>query len=170
MSPDKATPERSNVVRCSEIKRNGERCRAIAGSDGLCAIHGGRSDPRELGRRGGTKRADRELGVDETLAASEAGRRKLLELTEHADPRVAIAASKALFSVGPTRAPAQGADDASTGWGWVEHHDPDRIIEILKKIGLVAPFLADTAAERRRRPPPPVPPTAERYLVRQVRL
>ena len=144
MSPDQPIRERSNIVRCNATKRSGDRCKAYAASDGFCSIHGGRVDPRELGRRGGTKRADRAAGVDETLAASEAGRRKLLELTEHDDPRVAIAASKALYSISPTRPPA--ADKPDSADGHAVQHDPARVLAMLEEVGLVAPALVATVA------------------------
>jgi hypothetical protein len=56
-------------------------------------------DPRRHEGQG----AAPEIGVGDTLAASEVGRRKLLELTQHDDPRVAIAASSALYSIAPGR-------------------------------------------------------------------
>jgi hypothetical protein len=40
--------------RCKATTKAGKPCGAIASTDGLCAIHGGRVDPREMGRRGGS--------------------------------------------------------------------------------------------------------------------
>jgi hypothetical protein len=40
----------------------------MAGTDGLCAIHAGRTDPRELGRKGGRARTRSLLGISDTIA------------------------------------------------------------------------------------------------------
>ncbi len=105
MTPDsKAASKRPTAARCSAIKRNGGPCQAIAGSDGLCSIHGGRQDPRELGQKGGRGRTRNQDGA---VAASEKGRAKLLELIQSDDPKVAISAARALFSYGPQKPPAE---------------------------------------------------------------
>lgn len=41
---------------CSALNRKGERCRAVAGNDGLCSVHSGRTDPGKLGRLSGKAR------------------------------------------------------------------------------------------------------------------
>ena len=47
---------RQNERRCRAMNRHGQRCRVTTGlgADGLCSMHGGRVDPRELGRKGGS--------------------------------------------------------------------------------------------------------------------
>jgi hypothetical protein len=42
--------------RCSGTTKAGKRCRALAGADGLCTAHSGRTDMRALGSRGGRSR------------------------------------------------------------------------------------------------------------------
>jgi hypothetical protein len=106
MSSNEATHVRSDAVRCKATKRTGERCRAFAGSGGLCALHADPGRAREIGRRGGQARV---RGVDDAVAASELGRARLVELAQSDDARVAIAASRALFSYGSTRPPADEA-------------------------------------------------------------
>src|SRR4051794_30898545 len=106
---------RSNVVGCTAVKRNGERCRAIAGASGLCAAHRDPARMRDLGRRGGQART---RNVDDAVAASDLGRARLVELSQHEDPKVAIAASRALFSYGPQKPPAdepEGIDGLTMG-------------------------------------------------------
>src|SRR5947208_17132509 len=100
MSSSEATSERSNAVCCTAVKRNGERCRANAGAEGLCAAHRDPARMRELGRRGGQARV---RGVDDAVAASDLGRARLVELAQSDDPKVAISAARALFSYGSTR-------------------------------------------------------------------
>jgi hypothetical protein len=102
--------KRPEAARCSATTRFGKRCKAIAGSDGLCAIHGGRQDPRELGRKGGRGRTRNQDGA---VAASELGRARLIELTQSDDPKVAISASRALFSYGPQKPPEQERAEGS---------------------------------------------------------
>ena len=40
--------------RCAGTNRRGKPCGALAGTGELCAIHAGRLDPAELGRKGGS--------------------------------------------------------------------------------------------------------------------
>jgi len=70
---------------------------------------------RDLGRRGGQART---RNVDDAVAASDLGRARLVELSQHEDPKVAIAASRALFSYGPQKPPAdepEGIDGLMMG-------------------------------------------------------
>jgi hypothetical protein len=64
----------------------------MAGDDGLCAIHGGRQDPRELGRKGG--RVGRgNAAIRKLPAAMRRGlREKLRDELDHEAVKVAIQA------------------------------------------------------------------------------
>ena len=42
--------------RCKAKKKSGEPCRAVAGANGLCNLHGIPTRPAELGRRSGRSR------------------------------------------------------------------------------------------------------------------
>jgi hypothetical protein len=54
--------------RCSATTKAGKPCQALAGADGLCTAHSGRTDMRELGHRGGKARRK---GVAEQLPEAE---------------------------------------------------------------------------------------------------
>ena len=60
--------KRLNGPRCSGTTKAGEPCRALAGADGLCTAHSGKTDMRELGSRGGRSRR---RGVAEQLPEAE---------------------------------------------------------------------------------------------------
>jgi hypothetical protein len=106
--------EATKPAGCSATTKAGNRCRAMAGSGGLCAAHSGRVDMRELGRRGGKARERTVLGV---VAANEAAddslralaRQQLEELLRSENEQVRLRAASALFSYGSTR-PPEAAD------------------------------------------------------------
>lgn len=102
-------PDSGRGTTCKATRTNGKQCKAIAGSTGLCAAHRDPERMRDLGRRGGQGRV---RGVDDAVAASELGRAKLVELSQHENPTVAIAASRALFSYSPQRPPADEDENA----------------------------------------------------------
>src|SRR4051812_32917982 len=88
-------PDSGRGALCKAVRTNGEQCKAVAGSTGLCAAHRDPARMKELGRRGGQARV---RNVDDAVAASDLGRARLVELTASDNPQVAIAASRALFS------------------------------------------------------------------------
>jgi hypothetical protein len=49
--------EREEERRCKATNRHGQRCRVTKGlgADGLCVMHSGKVDPREMGRKGGSR-------------------------------------------------------------------------------------------------------------------
>ena len=49
--------KRLHGPRCKANTKAGKPCRALAGADGLCTAHSGRTDMRELGRKGGKGRS-----------------------------------------------------------------------------------------------------------------
>jgi hypothetical protein len=50
------TMKRGDERRCRATNRHGQRCRVTKGlgADGLCVMHSGKVDPREMGRKGGS--------------------------------------------------------------------------------------------------------------------
>jgi hypothetical protein len=97
---------------CRATKADGTRCQVYAGSDGFCDIHGGRQDPRELGRKGGQARTRSVLAIDPAVADEDLraqARRRLELLVNSEDERTALAAARALYSYGPQRPPDEPA-------------------------------------------------------------
>src|SRR3954464_5333064 len=118
MSSNEATLERSNVARCSATKRNGERCRAFAGSGGLCVLHADPGRAREIGRRGGSRSPLTKLRQVADDDLREEARTVMQRAMRGEDvPKTALDAARALFSYGSTKpheaeqAPAQEAQE-----------------------------------------------------------
>jgi hypothetical protein len=57
-----------NGPRCRAVTKAGKPCQALAGAEGLCTAHAGKTDMRELGRRGGKGRRG---GLAKQLPAAE---------------------------------------------------------------------------------------------------
>jgi hypothetical protein len=57
-----------NGPRCKAVTKAGKPCQALAGAEGLCTAHAGKTDMRELGRRGGKARRG---GLAKQLPATE---------------------------------------------------------------------------------------------------
>src|SRR5262249_41130874 len=105
--------------------------------------------PDDLGARKRLRaRAPKKASM--TCSAQDAELRKvasevLLETMRdpNAKPSDRLAAARALSSHGPTKpAPASGAEDVSGGY---VRHDPERILAMLREVGLVAPALLGQA-------------------------
>lgn len=108
-SSESKRPDSGRGTICKAVRTNGQQCKAIAGSTGLCALHADPDRARELGRRGGQSRT---RNVDAAVAASDIGRARLVELAQSDNPTVAISASRALFSYGSTKPPADEDESA----------------------------------------------------------
>jgi hypothetical protein len=93
---------------CSGTNKRGEPCGATAGSDGLCSVHSGRTDPKELGRKGGLASVRSRLGISPQVVDDQLrglARKQLEALLSDPDPRVRLSASRALYSYSPTTPP-----------------------------------------------------------------
>jgi hypothetical protein len=93
---------------CNATNRRGKPCQARAVTpDGKCAMHGGLTDPRELGRRGGQVRPNTKLreAADDDLR--EKARAVLLEQLEGEDERRRFEAAKSLFSYRAAQPPTE---------------------------------------------------------------
>jgi hypothetical protein len=83
-----------NGPRCSGTTKAGKPCRALAGADGLCTAHSGKTDMRELGHRGGKARRK---GVAEQLP--EAERTSLREqLRRGLDPELVVCTANEILA------------------------------------------------------------------------
>ena len=108
MPADAATPNRAQATRCKRMKRNGERCKRSASSDGLCKVHAGLQDMKALGRAGGQARTRSVLAitddvVDDRLRTK--AKARLEALLDSEDEGKRLAAARALYSYGPTKPP-----------------------------------------------------------------
>ena len=95
--------------RCSATNRHGEPCRARAIERGLCAMHSGKTDPREMGRAGGLKRPETELR--KAVKADDGLRdlaRETLEQALKGAPvdKLRLDAARSLFSYRAQQAPS----------------------------------------------------------------
>jgi hypothetical protein len=66
---------------CRAIKANGERCQTYAGRDGLCDIHAGRQNPREMGGKGGRGREATATGVRAAMELTDDELRRMARST-----------------------------------------------------------------------------------------
>jgi hypothetical protein len=100
-------------AQCTGTNKRGERCQARAIERGLCAVHSGRVNPAEIGRKGGSRSPQTKLrkAADDQLRELA---RKTLEKSlrgEEVAPQ-ALAAAKSLFSY---RADAPPAGEQARG-------------------------------------------------------
>jgi Family of unknown function (DUF5763) len=141
---------------CRAVKGNGERCRAFADSSGFCSLHRDPVRQRELAKAGGEARR---RGLAERLPEAEA--RNLRDvLREDLDPRVVLEAMRQALTGGNESARVAAVkfladleiyrrDEPKVEQQMpVVELDPDVIIEKLKDVGLLAPFLTSPARLR----------------------
>ena len=108
----------SNERTCSARTKRGERCRARAVTpEGHCAMHGGLTDPRELGRLGGQSRSRKLLGISDTVA-DENLRAKAKKALEQAlsseNDQVRLRAAQSLYSYRAAPPPSEREEQAPT--------------------------------------------------------
>jgi hypothetical protein len=95
--------------RCQATTKDGRPCKARPVKNGLCTAHQPDANMRELGQKGGIASGRARLGIispelaDDNLRAQ--ARRRLEKLVNSSDEKVALQASRALFSYGLTPAP-----------------------------------------------------------------
>jgi hypothetical protein len=145
MASDK---KRLSAAKCTALNRRGERCGAIAGSDGLCEIHAGRADPAELGRRGGLASVRSRFGLDGIADDDlrEKARQRLNAMLDSSDEKTRLAAARALFSYGatpPNDGRPAGCPAASVA------HDHRAIRDNLERFGVIA-YREASEAEKER--------------------
>ena len=108
-----------NKRTCSATTKRGERCRARAVTvDGRCAMHGGLTDPRELGRLGGRGRARRALGISDAVADEGLRAQAKLALEQalgSENEQVRLRAAQSLYSYRAAPPPAESAAVAPEG-------------------------------------------------------
>jgi hypothetical protein len=127
-----------SAAKCTALNRRGERCGAIAGPDGLCSIHSGRTDPAHLGRLGGTASVRSRFGLDGIADDDlrEKARQRLNAMLDSDSEQVRLAASKALFSYSTTPAPG----GAGSGIPYVARsieYDYTKILDVLEEAGVL---------------------------------
>jgi general stress protein YciG len=140
--------KRSDAVRCTTIKRNGERCGALAGSGGLCVLHADPERARELGRKGGQARERSVLGVDAAFQLTDDGlrglaRQTLQEMLGSDNEQIRARVATALFSyrAGDPSVEEQAEAQIAAGWRrflW-------RFLESLRSDGLIRYELVEEA-------------------------
>jgi hypothetical protein len=144
-----ANSKRPQAPRCSATNRAGQRCGSVAGPDGLCSIHGGRTDPVELGRRGGLASVRSRLGLGPDVADDdlrEKARARLNSMLDSDDEKTQLSAAKSLFSYGatpPSDGRPTGAPAASIA------HDHKAIRDNLERYGVIAYRPGSEAASER---------------------
>ena len=106
---------------CNATNKRGEPCAARAVTqDGLCAMHGGLSDPRAMGQAGGRGRTRAVLGIDDKVAddrlrlQAKAALEKALNSDNEA---VRLRAAQSLYSYRSLAPPAEPRRDGESSAG-----------------------------------------------------
>lgn len=136
---------------CSGTNKRGLRCGSRAVQDGLCRVHAGLVDMKELGAAGGRASVRSRLGVKDEDATPDLRERAKTELERMlVDPdtsdSVKAGIAKALYAYAPQTPPVARAEFAAEMAGARE-----RLAEQLNRIFERSRETQDTPAERERR-------------------
>jgi hypothetical protein len=108
--------------RCQARNARGEPCAAtIIGPDGYCPAHGGKLDMKAIGVKGGKASVRSRLGLGDDLPDALRGkaRKRLDAALDDPDPKIRLAAARAIASYSPERPPLEAAapEQQHTGRG-----------------------------------------------------
>ena len=118
-----SVPKRS----CKALNRRGEPCGRRAVTEGLCTVHSGAQNIRELGQLGGRARTRSVLGISDAMADDDLrglARKQLEGLLTSENESVRLRAAASLFSYRATQ-PEQSEQEApvetltSVGRAWL---------------------------------------------------